>query len=64
MNQIEFATAEVPPQVRQAKPAHVEDMPEEIAPIAEKISSGQGFLRVVAYPWGVEFDFCDGEGRE
>ena len=27
--------------------------------IAEKIRSGEALLRVVAYPWGVEFDVCE-----
>ncbi len=31
--------------------------------ISGRIESGRAFLKVVAYPWGVEFDVCDVEGE-
>ena len=31
----------------------------EIDSLTEKIRSGEVLLRVVAYPWGVEFDVCE-----
>jgi len=31
----------------------------DIDSITEKIHSGKALLRVVAYPWGVEFDVCE-----
>jgi hypothetical protein len=58
--QAEFATAEIPSSVRVAKPRHVEDLP-DIGSIQGRLNSGQAFLKVVAYPWGVEFDVCDSE---
>ena len=59
MNQTEFRATDVPASVRLAKP--VEDLADQAHTLSEKISSGQAFLKVVAYPWGVEFDVCDGE---
>jgi hypothetical protein len=32
---------------------------DEVDSIAERIRLGAAVLRVVAYPWGVEFDVCD-----
>ena len=32
---------------------------DEIDLITDKIRSGEALLRVVAYPWGVEFDVCE-----
>jgi len=64
VNPREFRTADIPARIRQAKPVHIEDMPEDSIPVSGKISSGQAFLKVVAYPWGVEFDICDGEGDQ
>jgi hypothetical protein len=55
----EFQTALVPAAVREAKPNHVEDMREEFDSFHQRINSGRAFLKVVAYPWGVEFDVCD-----
>ena len=61
MNPAESETA-VPDSVRLAKAVHVEDVSEEMASLSQKISSGRAFLKVLAYPWGVEFDVCDGDG--
>ena len=61
MNQAEFGTADVPASVGLAKPVHVEDFADQAHALSEKIRSGQVFLKVVAYPWGVEFYVCDGE---
>jgi len=35
---------------------------DEVDSIAERIRLGAAVLRVVAYPWGVEFDVCDPVG--
>lgn len=59
--QTEFATAKVPASVWVARPRHVEEMKDEVDSISERIGSGRAFLKVVAYPWGVEFDVCDVE---
>jgi hypothetical protein len=36
---------------------------EDVSRIAENIRAGQAFLKVVAYPWGVEFEVCGQEGE-
>ncbi len=59
--QAEYATAKVPAAVWVAKPRHVDGMEADIDSISEKIGSGRAFLKVVAYPWGVEFDVCEAE---
>jgi hypothetical protein len=61
MNQIEYATTKVPASVWVAKPEHIDGMTEKADSVAKRIGSGRAFLRVIAYPWGVEFDVCDAE---
>jgi len=63
-SQSEFARAHVPASVWVAKPVPVDGMQEDIDSIRERIMSGQAFLKVVEYPWGVEFDVCSAEGRQ
>lgn len=46
-------------QMESARPVHIED-PENASSASERIASGRAYLRVTAYPWGVEFDVCDG----
>jgi len=36
---------------------------DDINSISEKIGSGRAFLKVVAYPWGIEFEVCEAEGE-
>ncbi len=59
--QAEYATAEVPESVWIAKPRHIEGVEDDMGSISEEIGSGRAFLKVVAYPWGVEFDVCSQE---
>jgi hypothetical protein len=59
VNQIEYATTKVPVSVWVATPKHLDGMTEEADSVEKKIGSGRAFLKVVAYPWGVEFDVCD-----
>ena len=61
--QIEYATAEVPSSVWLAKPVRVEDLADKAGSLQGKVSSGSAFLKVVAYPWGLEFDVCDTEAE-
>ena len=35
---------------------------DDIDSIRQRIQEGRAFLKVVEYPWGVEFDVCDVEG--
>ena len=59
MNQTEYATTKVPASVWVAKPKHLDGSAEEADSVAKLIGSGRAFLKVVAYPWGVEFDVCE-----
>ncbi len=59
----EFETARVPRAIWIAKPLHIDEIQGEINDLPDKISSGRTFLKVVAYPWGVEFDVCEGENE-
>ena len=62
MSTSEYAVAGVPASVRVLRPGHIEGMEDAVDSISEKIGSGRAFLKVVAYPWGVEFDVCSAEG--
>ena len=62
-NQAQFAAVEVPSSARRARPHHVEDSTESMGSLESKLSSGRAFLKVIAYPWGVEFDVCEAEGE-
>jgi len=44
------------------RPVSIEESVDNLDSIREKIRTGQAFLKVVQYPWGVEFDVCDVEG--
>jgi hypothetical protein len=59
---LEYATAKVPAQVWVAKPRHMDGVEEDFASVSKEIASGRAFLKVIAYPWGVEFDVCSAEG--
>jgi hypothetical protein len=58
----EYTSAKIPSDVRTANPVPVDLAGEDVDSIREKIVSGKAFLKVVAYPWGVEFDVCEAEG--
>lgn len=45
-----------------ATPERVEGMEDDIGSVSSRIGSGRAFLKVVAYPWGVEFDVEELEG--
>jgi len=46
------------------RPVSIEESMEDLDSIREKIRTGQAFLKVVQYPWGVEFDVCYVEGGQ
>jgi len=46
-----------------AKPMPIEESPEDLNSIREKIKTARAFLKVVEYPWGVEFDVVEAGGR-
>ena len=59
---LERATGKVPASVWVAKPRHIDEVEDDALSISEKIRSGRAFLKVVDYPWGVEFYICEAEG--
>jgi hypothetical protein len=44
---------------KEASPVSIDTDRDGIDSLAEKILTGRVLLRVVAYPWGVEFDVCE-----
>jgi hypothetical protein len=42
-----------------AEPAQLDGAPGGFDDAAAKIREGRAFLKVVAYPWGVDFDLCE-----
>jgi len=44
------------------RPVPIDESPEDMDSIREKITRGQAILKVVEYPWGVEFDVVHVEG--
>ncbi|MDA4125471.1 MAG: hypothetical protein OK438_08540 [Thaumarchaeota archaeon] len=63
MTIVEYQTAAVPAPVQRSKPRHIEDLGEVSGELLEKIRSGKTYLKIVAYPWGTEFDLCDKEAQ-
>ncbi len=61
MQGTEFVTARVRAAVREAKSVDVEDYKQLMDSSGQSINSERAFFTVVAYPWGVEFDFPDEE---
>ena len=57
----EYASAKVPSSVWVAKPRQTDGAEVDVSSVSEMIGSGRAFLKVVAYPWGVEFDVCSAE---
>jgi hypothetical protein len=60
MSQIEFTTSAIPRGIWVADPLHIDEIQEDVKDLPARINSGRTFLKVVAYPWGVEFDVCEG----
>lgn len=59
MSQAESTTAKVPASVWVAKPVPIEEAADDMGEVSERIRTGRAFLKVVAFPWGAEFDVCD-----
>jgi len=57
-SQSEYAAAKVPEAVWVVRPRHI-DGTDDVATVSKEIESGRAFLKVVAYPWGVEFEVCE-----
>jgi len=60
MSQRERARTEGPEPVSSEGSAPVESL-EDLNLIRERIAAGEAFLKVVEYPWGVEFEVCGAE---
>ncbi len=60
--QAQYAAARVPVPVWVATPERNEEVEGDLDSISQKIGSGRAFLKVVAYPWGVELEVCEKEG--
>ena len=63
MSQQQRMAARTLDSVRVTRPVPIEG-PEDLEAVRRSIESGRAFLRVVEYPWGVEFDVSEVEGRE
>ncbi|GEM_PF-5129132 len=57
-SQSEYAAAKASEAVR-VSGLRRSDGADDIDAQREKIRSGQAFLKVVAYPWGLEFEVCE-----
>jgi len=64
MSQQERAATRNLASVRVARPLPVHDGTEDMDSVRQRIESGQAYLRVVAYPWGVEFDLAEVKNQE
>lgn len=64
MSQQERAATRNLASVRVARPVLVHDGTEDMDSVRQRIESGQAYLRVVAYPWGVEFDLAEVRNQE
>jgi hypothetical protein len=62
MSQTEHATSQSLASVWVARPTAVEGR-EGLDSVRERIAAGQAVLRVVEYPWGVEFDLFELGGQ-
>ena len=56
MNQRERVATRSQASFRVARPVPIDESLEDLDSIRQRIESGQAFLRVVEYPWGVGFD--------
>jgi len=64
MTQRAHANIQSPASVSLAQPVSIDESSEDLDSIREKIRKGQAYLKVVEYPWGVEFDVVNLEGRK
>jgi len=60
----EHANTRSPVSLSLSLPVPIDEIPENLDSIREKIRKGKAILKVVQYPWGIEFDMCDVEGGQ
>ena len=63
MSQQERASARRSMSVWVAEPVPIESQ-EGLDSARERIMAGRAFLKVVEYPWGVEFGVCEVRGQQ
>lgn len=61
MNQAKTAEMSASAPVWLTRPSSAEGAPDGTNEITHRTSDGLKFLKVVAYPWGVEYDVSDSE---
>jgi len=62
MSQQAHAKTQSPASVSLTRPVPIDESQASLDSTREKIRTGQAFLRVTEYPWGVELDVVDVEG--
>jgi len=55
----QYVTSKTSESTRPARTVPIDEVPGDMDSLRRRIQSGQAYLRVVAYPWGVEFEVCD-----
>jgi hypothetical protein len=64
MSQYQHANTRNLASVSVTRPVPIDESPEDLDLIREKIRTGRAFLKVVEYPWGIEFDVINVEGGQ
>ena len=59
MTLAQYATSKASESTWPARTVPIDEVPGDMDSLRKRIRSGRAFLRVVEYPWGVEFDVCD-----
>jgi len=58
MNQLQVSKKTIPASVWVASPVPIDQGTDDVDSIRERILAGKAYLKIVEYPWGVEFDVC------
>jgi hypothetical protein len=59
MTLAEYAMRKASESTRPARTVPIDEVQGDMESLRKRIQSGRAYLRVVAYPWGVEFEVCD-----
>ena len=62
MSQYQHANTRSLASVSVTRPVSINESTEDLDSIREKFRTGQAYLKVVEYPWGLEFDLINVEG--
>ena len=55
----QYVTGETSDPAGPVRTVPIDQIKGDMDSLRKRIQSGQAYLRVVAYPWGVEFEVCD-----